>query len=136
MLPRKNADMNILTRFAANVPGFGFRKLTFDDFMKACDRLGIIVARHQMPTLLGCYTRVAGSRVIFLDNQISGQRLNLVAFHELAHAVLHEGDRDGSDVVFYHQRDSHEEHEADIIAFVATNYEKPFRNDLRKDGTD
>lgn len=70
------------------VLGWNKRPLTYDDFLWACDELGIKVQRPPVKTP-GMYFECRGQQVISLSNRLQGVSLWRVAFHELAHNQLH-----------------------------------------------
>ena len=107
-----------LAKFAGLVKAFNRRPLTERDFMKACQNLGITIGWANMPVLRGFHTSIHGQLTIFLDRKLKGDELIFVAFHELAHAVLHES-RDPVSVNFYNQSESKDEEEADAVALLA-----------------
>jgi hypothetical protein len=68
--------------------GWNKRPLTYDDFLWACDLLGIKVQRPPMKTP-GMYFDCRGRQIISLSSRLQGVSLWRVAFHELAHSQLH-----------------------------------------------
>lgn len=70
------------------VLGWNERPLTYDDFLWACDLLGILILRPHMRTP-GMYFECRGRPVISLSSRLQGVELWRVAFHELAHSQLH-----------------------------------------------
>lgn len=70
------------------VLGWSKRPLAYDDFLWACDDLGILVQRPHMKTP-GMYFDCRGRQIISLSSRLWGVELWRVAFHELAHSQLH-----------------------------------------------
>ncbi|HZH33008.1 MAG TPA: hypothetical protein VEY11_19730 [Pyrinomonadaceae bacterium] len=68
--------------------GWNQRPLTWDDFEALCDYLGIEVQRVSMITP-GMYFLCRDRPIISLSTKLYGVRLWLVAWHELAHHLLH-----------------------------------------------
>lgn len=70
------------------VLGWNERPLTYEDFLWACDVLGILILRPSMRTP-GMYFDCRGRPIISLSSRLQGVELWRVAFHELAHSQLH-----------------------------------------------
>ena len=70
------------------VLGWNKRPLAYDDFLWACDDLGIMVQRTPTETR-GMYFECRGAPVISLSDRLFGVELWHTAFHELAHSQLH-----------------------------------------------
>lgn len=70
------------------VLGWNERPLTYEDFLWACDELGILLQRPHMRTP-GMYFDRRGRQIISLSSRLQGVELWRVAFHELAHSQLH-----------------------------------------------
>lgn len=68
--------------------GFNKRPLTFEDFEGACDQLGVKIQRANILTP-GMYFVCRDVPIITLSSKLQGVRLWLVAWHELAHHLLH-----------------------------------------------
>lgn len=68
--------------------GWNQRPLTFTDFEAACEQQQIIVQYAPIKTP-GMYFHCEDRPVITLSNQLVGTMLWLVAWHELAHHLLH-----------------------------------------------
>ena len=107
-----------LAKFSGLIKAFNRRPLTERDFIKGCQSLGITIGWANMPVLRGFHTNINGQITIFLDRKLKGPELLFVAFHELAHAVLHES-RDPVSVNFFNQSESDQEEEADAVALLA-----------------
>lgn len=71
------------------IPGFGERPLTAEDFYRACRRLR--VKGHTIPLRVDgfymCTPR--GGAHIYVNSRLNGLRWLYVAWHEVAHHVLH-----------------------------------------------
>lgn len=70
------------------VLGWNKRPLTYDDFLWACDELGIRVQRTPTQTR-GMFFECRGEPIISLSARLLGVELWHTAFHELAHSQLH-----------------------------------------------
>jgi Zn-dependent peptidase ImmA (M78 family) len=68
--------------------GWNERPLSYSDFEASCEQQEIIVQRAPIQTL-GMYFVCEGQPFITLSTQLHGVRLWLVAWHELAHHLLH-----------------------------------------------
>lgn len=109
-----------LAKCAAFIDGFNSRALTEKDFYAICEREAVEVVFDDMPVLLGFTAKCAGRNYIFLDQSMRGAQFLFVAFHELAHFVLHEPRTKKAGVTFYSLcRPSKEDDEADAAALVA-----------------
>ena len=69
--------------------GWNRRPLTFDDFERTSDALGVVVQRAPIKTP-GMYFVCDRQPFITLSNRICGLHLWLVAWHEMAHHLLHD----------------------------------------------
>lgn len=73
---------------------FGSRRLTWDDAMDLCARIGVTVAFGRAPYDAQLLVRQGRTR-IFLDDRIHRPTWGVFCVvHELAHALLHPGDRE------------------------------------------
>ena len=68
--------------------GWNIRPLTFEDFERAGDQLGIKIQYAPIRTP-GMHFICRGVPIITLSTRIRGVRLWLAAWHELAHHLLH-----------------------------------------------
>lgn len=68
--------------------GWNQRVLTLDDFYEECARDRIIVRRVRL-FVKGRYLIQRGQPIILLDRGLRGWELNMVAWHEYGHAILH-----------------------------------------------
>jgi Predicted Zn peptidase len=107
-----------LAKFSALVKAFNRRALTERMFFKICAEYNISVGFVDIPTLLGFHTNINGKLSIFLDKNLKGYEFLFIAFHELAHALLHESTEPVS-VSFYNQFETRHEAEAEAVALVA-----------------
>lgn len=68
--------------------GWNSRPLSYTDFEVLCNRLAVHVMRRDFRTSGMCF-ECRGSAFIALSERLRGVRLWLVAWHELAHHLLH-----------------------------------------------
>lgn len=107
----------VITHFTRCIDDFNKRPLTEADLLRSCQSLGVSICWAAMPVLKGFHTTIDGRATIFLDRELAGAELLFVAFHELAHAVLHESDGSVS-LNFFKRSESRKEQEADAIALI------------------
>jgi Zn-dependent peptidase ImmA (M78 family) len=69
--------------------GWNSQSLTYDDFETACYVEGVAVRRVPLGGQ-GLYSDDGGQPVILLDSELRGAFLTFVAWHELAHHLLHD----------------------------------------------
>jgi Zn-dependent peptidase ImmA (M78 family) len=113
------------------IPGFGERPLTAEDFYHACRRLKVKV--HTIPLRVdGFYMFTPrGGAHIYVNSRLYGLRWLYVAWHELAHHVLH-APKDVTVAFFCNVKaDSKEDVEAEAAASIALLPEPKLRRLLR-----
>lgn len=101
------------------MPRFGERPLTAEDFYRACRRLKVKV--HTIPLRVdGFYMFTPrGGAHIYVNSRLYGLRWLYVAWHELAHHILH-APKDVTVSFFRNvQPDSKEDVEAEAVAAIA-----------------
>lgn len=112
------------------LPGFGERPLTADDFRAACRRTR--VAAHSIPLRVDgfyMFTRRGGAH-IYVNSRLRSLPWLYVAWHELAHHILH-APKDVT-VAFFRNvaPDSKEDREAEAVAAIALLPEPKLRRTL------
>jgi Zn-dependent peptidase ImmA (M78 family) len=101
------------------IPGFGERPLTAEDFYRICRRLK--VKAHTIPLRVdGFYMFTPrGGAHIYINSRLRGLRWLYVAWHELAHHLLH-APKDVTVAFFCNVKpDSKEDVEAEAAASIA-----------------
>ncbi len=110
-----------LAKFSSFFADFNRRSLTENDFFEICEKELVAVVFEEMPILQGFTAKLKSRNYIFLDRDLHGLNFLWIAFHELAHYVLHEPrPRCAASVKFYSLcRPNAQEDEADAVALVA-----------------
>lgn len=78
----------LLAAVRGQFPEWNRRPHTFADFETACSRLGVLYQRAPVKTP-GMYFECDGRPVITLSSRLVGVELWRVAWHEMAHHLLH-----------------------------------------------
>jgi hypothetical protein len=123
----------LVASVAALCPGFGQRRMTFEDFLAVCGRQGIAVTVRPEPLVDGQLNRRPWPRVTLRAGLVERFRI-FAAFHELAHSVGHPRTTDaylalGRRTRYDHQRQV--ELEAHTIGLLAVEPPAPGRPPLR-----
>lgn len=118
-----------LAKFSSIYEDFNRRALTEKDFFEICESENITVAFDEMPILQGFTAKMGERKYIFLDKNLRGISFLWIAFHELAHVILHEPRSRKTGVKFFSLcRPSKEDDEADAVALVAIYPTKVLRS--------
>lgn len=97
-----------------NSIGWNRRALTLEDFEALCAQLGVTVLTLASP-IEGFYTHYRARPVIVLSQSLTDQQRTFIAWHELAHHLLHHP----GIALFDHTSTSKAERQANIIAACA-----------------
>ena len=93
------------------------RRYGTDNPFDICDCMDIPVLTLPLPeSVRGFFTRIMGTRIVYINEQLPGQEARVVCAHELGHALLHESLNRFFITAATFQVESRYEREADFFA--------------------